>query len=193
MRLRLWLLFCLPLVLPAEDHWIALKSGPFEVLSAAGDRPAREQLMFLEQFRETLRVITGKPEIRLVWPVHVLVFKNAKEMPAAPSTFALGGDTRMAALTESGGFSRESLKELARILLYENTNRLPQPVEEGLIELLSTLEVNGTHITLGTPVPAAERLPGFSSATFASAWRKPSIRATVLSLCASLLIMPSPL
>ena len=162
MRLRLWLLFCLPLVLPAEDHWIALKSGPFEVLSAAGDRPAREQLMFLEQFRETLRVITGKPEIRLVWPVHVLVFKNAKEMPAAPSTFALGGDTRMAALTESGGFSKESLKELARILLYENTNRLPQRVEEGLIELLSTLEVSGTHVTLGTPVPAAERSPGWA-------------------------------
>lgn len=162
MQLRLWLLFCLPLSLPAADHWIALRSGPFEVFSDAGDRPAREQLMFLEQFRETLRVITGKPEIRLVWPVHVLVFKNAKEMPAAPASFAVGGDARMEAVTESGGFSRDSLKEFGRILLYDNTNRLPQPVEEGLIELLSTLQVDGTHVTLGAPVPEAERSRGWA-------------------------------
>jgi tetratricopeptide (TPR) repeat protein len=161
-QLRLWLLFCVPFLLPAADHWIALRSGPFEVFSDAGDRPAREQLMFLEQFRETLRVITGKPEIRLIWPVHVLVFKNAKEMPAAPAAFTLSGDARMAAVTESSGFPPDSLKELARILLYDNTNRLPQPVEQGLIELLSTLEVDGTHVTLGAPVPEAERSRGWA-------------------------------
>lgn len=118
--------------------------------------------MFLEQFRETLRVITGKPEIRLVWPVHVLVFKNANQMPAMPVRFAVGGDARMEAVSESGGFSRDSLKALARILLYDNTNRLPQPVEEGFIELLSTLEVDGTHVTLGAPVPEAERSRGWA-------------------------------
>ena len=57
-------LLLLPALAPtlsrAEDRWIALQSGPFEVFSNAGDRPAREKLMFLEQFRETLRVITGK-------------------------------------------------------------------------------------------------------------------------------------
>jgi len=126
----------------AEDRWEAVKSGPFEVYTTGSDKIAREKLMYLEQFRETLRVITGKPEIRLVWPVRVLVFKNAKQMPAAAVPFALGRDARMLAVAESAPFSRESLKELARILLYENTNRLPQPIEDGLIELLSTLEVN---------------------------------------------------
>ena len=41
--------------------------------------------MYLEQFRETLRVITGKEEMRMVWPVHVLIFKNAAEIPSLPS------------------------------------------------------------------------------------------------------------
>jgi tetratricopeptide (TPR) repeat protein len=159
---RLLLFLCLPFLLPAEEHWIALKSGPFQVFSSAGDRSAREKLMYLEQFRETLRVITGKPEMRLVWPVHVLVFKNAKEIPPASTSFALGRDARMDAVTESGGFSRESLKELARILLYENTSRLPDFVETGLIELLSTLAVDGTHVTLGAPVPEAERSRGWA-------------------------------
>ena len=159
---RLFLIAALPVLLGAEDHWEAVKSGPFEVYTDGSDKIAREKLMYLEQFREALRVITGKTEMRSVWPVRVLVFKNAKQMPAATVSFALGRDARMQAVAESSAFSRDSLKELARILLYENTNRLPQPIEDGLIELLSTLEVNGTHVTLGTPVPEAERSHGWA-------------------------------
>lgn len=146
----------------AEDKWEAVKSGPFEVYTTGSDKIAREKLMYLEQFREALRVITGKQDLRSVWPVRVLVLKNTKQMPAASAPFALGRDARMLAVGESAAFSRETLKELARILLYENTNRLPQPIEDGLIELLSTLEVNGTHVTLGTPVPEAERSHGWA-------------------------------
>ena len=159
---RLSLLLLLPALLPAEDHWIALKSGPFEVFSGVGERPAREKLMYLEQFREALRVITGKPEMRMVWPVHVIIFKNAGEMPSVPKQFKLGRDARMAAITEAGGFSRESLEELARLLLYENTNRIPPDIEKGLIELVSTVQIDGPRITLGAPVPEAERTPGWA-------------------------------
>jgi hypothetical protein len=149
----------LPILSPAEDHWIALKSGPFQVFSTAGEKPAREKLMFLEQFRETLRVITGKEEMRLVWPVHVIISKGAT---ADPALFPLGRDARMTSVPESGGFSPNSLKELARILLSENTNRLPPEVEQGLIELVSTLQVDGPRITLGAPVPQSERSPGWA-------------------------------
>ena len=102
-----WLLLAfLPLAIQAEDRWIGLKSGPFEVLSTTGDRTLRDKLMYLEQFRETLRVITGKQEMRLVWPVRVLVFKNANQIPAgaAAAPFALGRDARMLAVTESAAF-----------------------------------------------------------------------------------------
>jgi hypothetical protein len=59
---RAFLFLFLAVLLHADDHWIGLKSGPFEVFSSAGDKPARETLMYLEQFRETLRIITGKNE-----------------------------------------------------------------------------------------------------------------------------------
>src|SRR5258708_23228432 len=88
---RLFLIALLPLILPAEDRWIGLKSGPFEVLSNASDKTAREKLMYLEQFRETLRVITGKQEIRMVWPVRVLVLQNA---PAVSAPLAVRREAR---------------------------------------------------------------------------------------------------
>ncbi len=166
MRFRLSLLLLLPVMapqaLPAEDRWIALKSGPFEVFSSVGDKPAREKLMYLEQFRETLRVIAGKEDMRMVWPVHVLIYKNAAEIPTTPKPFRLGRDARMIAIAEAGDFSKDDLKELARLLLYENTNRLPDEVEKGLIALVSTVQIDGPRITLGAPVPEAERSPGWA-------------------------------
>ncbi|MBZ5611488.1 MAG: hypothetical protein LAP38_24775 [Acidobacteriia bacterium] len=162
MFFRLILAASLALALQADDHWMAVKSGPFQVFTNGADRGAREKLMYLEQFREALRVITGRQDLGLVWPVRVLVFKNARQMPVSTAHFALGRNARMEAVAESAAFSRESLKELARILLYENTTRLPQPIEEGLIELMSTLEVDGTRITLGAPVPEAERSHGWA-------------------------------
>ena len=68
----------------------------------------------------------------------------------------------MASMPDSGGISRDSLKELARILIHENTNRLPADVEEGLIELVSTVQIDGPRITLGAPVPEAERSRGWA-------------------------------
>lgn len=156
---RRLLLLLLPALLLADDHWIALKSGPFEVYSSVGEKPARETLMELEQFREMLRIITGRDDMRLIWPVRVIISKTAQ---VETKPFALGRDARMAAITESGGCSPDDLKELARILLHDNTSRLPQPVEEGIIELVSTLKVDGVRITLGTPVPVAERSPGWA-------------------------------
>ena len=153
------LVLLLPALLPAEDHWIALKSGPFEVFSSGGDKPAREKLMFLEQFRETLRIITGKDEMRMVWPVRVILSKAA---PVVPKPFKLGRDARMVALSESQGLSRDYLKELARLLIYENTNRLPPEIETGIIALVSTVQIDGPRITLGAPVPEAERTRGWA-------------------------------
>ena len=58
--------------------------------------------MYLEQFREAMRVITGKEEMRLVWPVRVLVFKNDRQTPPPTNThFAPGRDARMEALSDS--------------------------------------------------------------------------------------------
>lgn len=156
---RVLLVLLLPVLLRAEDRWIALKSGPFEVFSNAGEKPTREKLMFLEQFREALRIITGKQEMQLVWPVRVVL---SKAPPADKVPFALGRDARMVSVSDSANFSPDNLKELARILISDNTNRLPPDVEQGLIELVSTLQIDGPRITLGAPVPPAERSRGWA-------------------------------
>lgn len=159
---RLILIASLAISLPAEDHWIGMKSGQFQVLTNGSEKSAREKLMFLAQFGEALRQIAGKDDLRVVWPVRVLVFKNARQMPGADPHFALGRDARMEAITETDNFSVEARKELARILLSENTSRLPDDIEQGIVELLSTLEVEGPKITVGAPVPQAERSYGWA-------------------------------
>jgi len=141
----------------AEDHWVAAKSGPFEVMSNGGDRPVREKLAYLEQFRAAFGTTIGVKEPELQWPIRVLVFKNSKDMHAGPGTFRLGRNALMLGVAENAPFSREALKDLARLLLERNTAGLPPSIETGLIELFSTIEVNATHITLGAPVPAGER------------------------------------
>jgi hypothetical protein len=148
--------------LAAEDRWTAYKSSQFELITNGSDREAREKLMFLEQFREAIRVITGKDEIKMVWPVRVLVYKNAKQAPAKSAHFALGRDARMEWLAETDNFSPESRKELARVFLSENLMPLPRDIEEGIVALVSTLEVNGTRLSLGAPVPMPERTPGWA-------------------------------
>jgi hypothetical protein len=154
---RLCLLACLALGLQAEDLWIAIKSGPFEVFTTGSERAAREKLIYLEQFREALRILIGKDEIGLVWPINVVIFKNPKDAPALNGHFVLGREARMEIAPDKGDFSLETLQALARLLVYENTAGLPKSMETALIDLLSTMRTDGAHITLGDPVPQAER------------------------------------
>jgi hypothetical protein len=155
--IRLLTLLFLPLLLAAEEHWVLIRSGPFEVFSSAGDKAAREQMMQLEQFRQGVADVLGKQDLRLVWPVRVLIFKNAKQMPPGADTLAMGRDARMAAAVEGRLLTRQQMAAFAEILLQENTSRLPSEIEKGLCALFSTLQVNGTRLTLGAPVPPSER------------------------------------
>ena len=143
--LRWFVLFSLPLLLSADERWSEIHSGPFEVLSAAGERQAREQMNQLEQFRHALAETLGKDDLHLIFPLRVLIFKNSKEAAQFPSAFGLARD---AYLTTSIG---NHLGDLARLLIDQNTSRVPPFIEQGLVEVFSTLEVSGTHVTIGAP------------------------------------------
>ncbi len=157
MLLRLCLLAGLSLGLQADDQWIAIKSGPFEIFTTGSEKAAREKLIYLEQFREAVRILTGKDEIGLVWPIDVVIFRNPKDAPALNGHFVLGREARMEIAPDKGDFSPETLQALARLLVYENTAGLPKSMETALIDLVSTMRTDGAHITLGDPVPQAER------------------------------------
>jgi hypothetical protein len=143
------------LAVAAEDRWVIVKSGPFEVYSAAGEKPARERLNDLEQFREGFANTIGKKDLKLVWPLRLLIYK--KQAPVPAGQIAMGRDAYLAALPENSSLPPQMQKELARLFLDQNTNRLPETIENGLITLFSTLQISGTHITLGTPVAPNER------------------------------------
>lgn len=111
------------------------RAGPFEVYSNGDDKVAKETLNDLEQFRHTFGTMLGKPELDAVFPVRVVVNKGMKQPPV----------------------TREFLLGLGRTFIEDNAGRMPQGIEQGLIVLFSTLQVQGTHVTLGSLPPENER------------------------------------
>ena len=146
---RLLVLLWIPL-LSADERWLELRSGPFTVLTTAGDKAARTQMTQLEQFRHAMGLSLGKADLKLLWPLRVV--QAAKSAP-----ITLARDAYLLGVTETGGLPAERLRELARLFIEQNTNRLPGEIERGLVDLFSTLDVSGTHLTLGAPPPDRTR------------------------------------
>ena len=149
-----WLPFILiPFLALAEDRWIEIRSGPSQVLSNAGDRPAREVLNELEQVRYIVGAALGKENLKSTWPFRVLVFKAAQR--TAPVIPALTRDTYVAALMANTPIPPKWLREYVRILIEANSGRMPAGIESGMEEFYSTAQANGTRVTLGAPPPGA--------------------------------------
>ncbi len=73
---RLPLLFLLPCLLAAEDRWIKLTAGPFEVLTGSNQR-GRETMVRFEEFRHAVGEVVGETDLQTPQPVRILVFRNA--------------------------------------------------------------------------------------------------------------------
>ena len=123
------------MLLAPVERWMLYRAGPFEVYSNGDDKAAKETLNLLEQFRHTFGTLLGKPELDAVFPVRVTVNKGVKQPPV----------------------TREFLLELGRTFIEDNAGRMPQGTEQGLVVLFSTLQVQGTRVTLGAMPPEKER------------------------------------
>jgi len=151
----MWRFLAVGLLLPlmaAADDWVEFKSGPFEVWTDADRRGAREVLNHLEQVRHIVGQAVKQGEMRPVWPVRVLVTKGAQAAPPAAAR-----DTYIAALDSKAPIPREWMAQLVRLLIEDDAQRMPADIEAGLVAFYSTTEVNGVVVTLGQPVPPAER------------------------------------
>ena len=137
----------------AQEHWIQFRSGPFEVFTDGAPRPARELLGQFDEFHFELGQILGNPDLQTPLPIRVLVFKNAKERDAYPTTPVVldGRDRSVILLAAGSGISPELYRECTRLLLESNTARMPAAYENGLIALFSTIQVHGVRIMLGAP------------------------------------------
>ena len=126
--------------------------GPIEVYSSAGDKPARETLNYLLQLRHAIGKALGKEEAASLWPIRIVVQKNAK----ASSSLTLARDYWVATVASGAPIPRLLIRDIARVLVESNSARMPPEVERGFADLYSTLGVQGTRVTLGAPVPAAD-------------------------------------
>ncbi len=146
-------------MLSAAESWTEYRSGPFHIYTDAGPKPARDKLNYLEQFRHALGVETGKTDMKSLWPIRIVMFKSPKQAAkyGTPSALTLGRDAWMSAQQPDEAFSRPWLRQCARILIDSNLNRIPLDVENGIVDLFATLQITGTHITIGEPLPAEER------------------------------------
>jgi tetratricopeptide (TPR) repeat protein len=150
--LKLLALLLLPLAAFADDRWLDIRSGPFQVLTNAGDRPGREALNQLEQVRDTVGTALGKPDLTTLWPIRILVLKSGQ-----PAPLTLARDTYTGALVANLPTPRELVRECVRILIDSNARRMSPGIEVGMAEFYSTAQVSGTRITLGQPPPPPER------------------------------------
>jgi len=149
---QLFLLSLLPCLLAADDHWIKFSAPPFEVLTDAGPRAARDTMVRFQEFRHALGQLVGEKDLQTPQPVRILVFKNARGW-TSPAPLTEGRDRYAIVLQEKAAVSPAVYSELTRLLLKSNTAQMPPAFEHGLVEFLSTFEVKGIRITVGAPPP----------------------------------------
>ncbi|HBY62446.1 MAG TPA: hypothetical protein DEH78_21700 [Solibacterales bacterium] len=143
--------------------WSEFRSGPFDILTDAGDQAGRAALTHFEQLRHTLGTLLGMPDVKPVWPVRVIVLKNAKDRAryAGGGAPALGfaREEFVGSMVASQPVPSELNRAIVRMLIETNVpSKMQGDIEGGLADLLSTLEVpRPTRINIGAAPPVAQR------------------------------------
>jgi hypothetical protein len=141
----------------AAQDWNGYRSGPFEIISNAGDGPARDALNAVDQLHFTLGLLLGKPDLVTLWPVRIVVYRPERQRPKPRDGVRLVRDRYVAGFPRGGAVTPRMLGDIVRLLLEANTARMPAEIERGFEELLSTMTVKGVRVTLGLPPPSKSR------------------------------------
>lgn len=153
-----WLaLLLVPLAAAASDRWIEIRSGPFQIVTNAGDRGGREALNQLEQVRYLLGAALGSQDFKTLWPVRIVIAKSI-----APAVPVWTRDTYTGAFPADSEMPPACLREVVRILIESNAGRMPAGMEAGLADFFSTAQAAGPKVTLGAPPPPERRTPDWA-------------------------------
>jgi hypothetical protein len=136
----------------AFGGWSEVRTGPFEVVTDAGDKEARLTLNYLEQLRHALGTAVGQPDLPSVWPIRVVVLKNKKA--ATTPELKFGRDAWLASIH---AINPQLAASVTDVLLRSWAGHVPPNIRRGLLSLYSTLEVDRTVVELGRPPAVKDR------------------------------------
>ena len=80
---------CVSPTLLVADRWVRYTSGPFEVLTDAGEKAGQDTMVRFEEFRHALGTIVGEQDLETPQPIRILIFKNPKGW-TAPAPVTMG-------------------------------------------------------------------------------------------------------
>lgn len=149
MRLLL-LLIAFAAAANAQPKWSEFRSDGFVLFTSAGAKPGRETLFRLEQFRHATSKVLGVDEARMPMPTRVLLFPQH----ANAGSIERGRDRVTIILTPPGATTAAFQRELARWLIDTSSDRIPADLEDGVLDLLSGLTIDGLKITAGGAPPS---------------------------------------
>ena len=147
-------LFLLPLF--AEEKWTYVRSGPFEVWTDGGEKPARVRLVEAEQFRYALGTILGKDDLKSVWKIRFLATKDRKR--GAGGKLHRVRDLWLMTIPADEPLTADIRRDLTRIFLASNLRAFGAETDRAIEDLLAPLEVTGTKLHLGVPAAADRTL-----------------------------------
>lgn len=153
------LLLSFAAILPAEQPWLKLTSSNFEVFTTAGEKKARQAILYFEQVRSFfLKAMNAKPASQA--RVRIIAFNSEAQY----KPYQLRQSAAYAAQDSDGdlivmrGIADEeypvAVHEYTHTLLRPLGERIPLWFNEGLAEIYSTLKPAGHKVTVGTPIPS---------------------------------------
>lgn len=148
---RGWAFLWLYSSLCGAETWKEYKAGPVSVLAVGLEKETADTLNLLDQYRYTLGQMVGV-ELMPVWPIKIVLLKE-KQAGGFPKskTIELRRDSYMAAFGQGGSVVSQLYPSFGRVLLEDGISGMPAEFEAALLALFSTLEVEGTRVTLGAP------------------------------------------
>ncbi len=142
----------------AEQRWIKATSTNFEVYTTAGEKKAREAILYLEQVNSFFKTAIGAGRATK-GRVKVIAFQSAREykpyqvFEGRPAYAGGGPDAdRIVMESISPDTFRIAVHEYVHILLKPVKN-LPLWLNEGMAQVYETLRPLGKKIVVGDPVP----------------------------------------
>jgi len=154
-------LICGSTLVARAETWLRLKSPHFEMLTTAGEKKGREAILYFEAVRGFFHSSgTIRESDRKERPVRIIAFRSPKEFEPyklnqfSSAYYLAGWDTDTIVMS---GIERDrypaAVHEYTHLIIHRSGLNLPVWLNEGLADLYSSLQPQGSKIRVGDLLP----------------------------------------